>query len=86
MTQEDLLKPYLDRAAETLLWVKHKRPLDLTRLKVALRKVLADEGMPSVLVRPADHELITAYFDGHPGFERVSDAPEWVLRVKSFAR
>jgi hypothetical protein len=33
-------------------------------------------------VRPEHNPVLIAYFDAHEAFERISDEPEWVLKVK----
>lgn len=82
MNDADLLKPYPDQAAEKLIWGSHQKPMDLKRVRVALRAILAEHGQHSIKLKPELDGLITHYFDTHGSFERVSDAPAWVLRVK----
>ncbi len=82
MNDIDLLKPYLDQAAEKLMWGSHRDPMDIKRVTVALRAILAEHGQHSIRLKPELDGLIAGYFDHHPVFERVSAQPEWVLRVK----
>ncbi len=65
ITQEDLLKPYLELAAETLLWMKHRKPINFPRLEQVLRSALTNEGVHSLTLSTAHDELIIAYLDGH---------------------
>ncbi len=83
MNDADLFRPYLDQTAEKLMWSASKKPFNVSGLRAALRRVLVTEGMESMRVPAALGPMITAYFDAHEAFERVSDEPTWRLRVKT---
>ncbi len=81
MDDADLLKPYLDQATEKLRWSAYKRTLSIKKVKDALRKALTAQGIVSIRVVPAYEPIFTQYLDSHEAFERISDEPEWVLKV-----
>jgi hypothetical protein len=82
MNDTDLLKPYLDQAAAQMMWSRRTSRIDLNALRTALRSVLTKEGMKSMRVKAEHDSVLIDYFDAHGAFERVSDEPEWVLKVK----
>ncbi len=82
MNDADLLKPYLDQAAAQMMWSRHTSAIDMKKVRTALRLALTSEGMTSMRVRPEHDPVLIAYFDSHEAFERVSDEPEWALKVK----
>ncbi len=82
MNDADLLKPYLDQAAAQMMWSRRISRIDLNSLRIALRSILTREGMKSMRVRAEHDPVLMAYFDAHEAFERISDEPEWALKVK----
>ncbi len=86
MNDADLLKPYLDKAAEKLKWHSFRKPVTMSNARNALRKVLTEHGVVSIRVEAALTPVIAQYFDAHDNFKRISDGPEWALRVKPARR
>jgi hypothetical protein len=82
MADAEMIKPYLDMLAERLRWSKPLGPLKIARVREILRRVIRQDGLHSVEVGPVHDALITRYLDDHEAFERFSDTPAWVLRVK----
>ncbi len=82
MAGAELIRPYLDRMVERRVWSTPVRALTLARVREILRHLIRQDGLRALKVRSAYDTFIAQYLDNHDAFERVSDSPAWVLKVK----
>jgi hypothetical protein len=82
MTGAELIRSYLDRMVERRVWSTPVRPLTVAGAQEILRHLIRQDGLRTPKVRSAYDGFIEQYLDNHDAFERVSDSPAWVLKVK----
>jgi hypothetical protein len=71
-----------DRMTERRKWSTPVRPLTVARAREIPASSDQAGRAASLQVRSAYDDLIAQYLDTHDAFERVSDRPAWVLKVK----
>ncbi len=80
--EQAILAPYLERAVQRLLRTRQTGPITLAKAKLALSKELAEDGLQSTRATKDAASRLAEHMDANSAFERVSEEPSWIHRVK----